>query len=125
MLWGPGPGCSPHEVNPAALPGRSDEHRGDRRLESEVVIGDDQLHAVEASGSEAWQERSPERASLAVSHGDAEDFAVSGGGHTGSHHHGAGHDPAVDAAFDVGGVGGHLGELDVAERPLSTKRPRE
>ena len=41
-----------HEMHPAALPGRADHHRGDSLLEPEVVIGDHQAHAAEASGAQ-------------------------------------------------------------------------
>jgi hypothetical protein len=40
-------------VHPAALPARPDEHRGDRLFEAEVVVGDDQLHAVQPAGAQA------------------------------------------------------------------------
>jgi hypothetical protein len=36
-----------HEMHPAALPGGTDEHRGDGGLEAEMVIGDDELHAAQ------------------------------------------------------------------------------
>ena len=39
-----------HEVDPAALPGGADEHRGDRGLQPGVGIGDDQLDPAEAAG---------------------------------------------------------------------------
>ncbi len=83
-----------------------------------MVVADDELHAVEASGSEALQERGPEGAVFAVTHGHAEDFAVAVAGHAGGDHHRPGHDPAVDAALDVGGVGEDVGELDVVQRPV-------
>jgi hypothetical protein len=63
-------------VHPAALPGGTDEHRGDRGLEPEVVITDDELHSGEPSGSQSLEERGPERPVFAVADGDAEDLRM-------------------------------------------------
>jgi hypothetical protein len=40
----------PHEVNPAALPGGA-EHLGDSGLDALMGIGDDELHAAQASAA--------------------------------------------------------------------------
>lgn len=40
--------------------GGADEHRLDRRFQTEVVVGDHELHAGEAAGAQAFEERRPE-----------------------------------------------------------------
>ena len=110
-----------HEVHAAALPARADEHRRDRRLQAEVVVGDHELHAAEAASAEALEERGPEGAVFAVADVDAQHFAVTAGGDAGRDHDRAGHDPAVDAALDVGGVDEHVGELDVVEAAVAER----
>src|SRR5918994_863279 len=108
----------PVEWHPAALPGGANEHAGDRRLEAEVVVADDELHTAQRSGSQALEESGPETAVLGVANGDTEHLTVAGGGDAGGDHDGSGHDPAVDAALDVGGIGEHVGELDMLEWPV-------
>ena len=76
---------------------------------------------VEAAGAQALQERGPERAVLGVADVDAEHLAVAGRGDPGGDDHRPGHDPAADAALDVGGVEEHVGELDVVERPVAER----
>jgi hypothetical protein len=97
-------------VHPAALPGRAEQHRGDRGFQPGVGIGDDQLGAGQAAGFERAQERRPERAVLGVADGEAEHLPVPVGGHPGGDHHGLGDDPAVDPRLAVGSVQEHVGE---------------
>ncbi|MNE63416.1 hypothetical protein D3C80_1587640 [compost metagenome] len=52
-----------HEMHTAALPGRV-QYLGNSRLEPFVGVGDDQLHAPQATPHEAAQEVCPERLSL-------------------------------------------------------------
>jgi len=99
-----------HEVHPAALPARPDEHAGDRLLEAEMVVADDELHAGEPPGPQRAQERRPEGPVFGVTDLDAEDFPVTGGGDARGDDDGPRHDPALDAGFDVGGVAEHVGE---------------
>jgi hypothetical protein len=105
-------------MHPAALPGGTDEHRGDGGLEAEMVIGDDELHAAQPAGAQASEEGGPEGAVLRVADVDAEHLAVAGGGDTGGDHHGAGHDPAPDPALEVGGVDEHVREPGVVQGPV-------
>src|SRR5690606_25244984 len=87
-------------------------------LEPKVVIADHELHPREAPGPQTLEERGPERPVLAVADGHAEDFTVAGAGHASGDHHGPGHDPAINAALQVGGIREHVGELDVIEGPV-------
>lgn len=64
------------EVDPAALPGGAEEHRGDRRLEALVGVGDHEAHTGEAPDPQAAQERPPEGPVLGIADGQAEDFPV-------------------------------------------------
>jgi hypothetical protein len=102
-------------MHPAALPPSADEHRADRGLEAEVVVGDHELHAAQAAGAESLEERGSEGAILRVTDVDTEDLSVAGGGHAGGDDHGAGHDPTPDPALQVGGdpaaVGGGVEHL--------------
>ena len=49
----------PHEVHPAALPGRAHHHRLDGLLEPQVLVGDDQADAFQPPGPERPQELGP------------------------------------------------------------------
>ncbi len=84
-----------------------------------MVIRDHQLHPGEPAGPEGLQERGRERPAFAVADLDAQDFPVAGGGHSGRDDHGPRHPPAVHAVFDVGGIGEHVGELDMVQRAAS------
>ena len=108
-------------MDPAALPGGADEHGGDGLLEAQVVVGDDEGHAFEASRPKALEERRPEGAVLAVAHLHAQHFSVSGGGDARGDHHGARDDSAAQAALDVGGIGEDIGELDVVQRSVAER----
>jgi hypothetical protein len=55
-----------HEVHPAPLPGRAEQHRADGGLQPGVGVGDDQLGAAQPAGLQRAEERGPERAVLAV-----------------------------------------------------------
>src|SRR5213082_2008659 len=110
-----------HEVHAAALPGRCEEHRPDRFFEAEVMVGDDELHAGESSSPEAFEERGPKRSVFRVADVDAEDFSVTGRGDPGRDHHGARHHPTADSTLDVGGVGEHIGELDLVKGPVAER----
>jgi hypothetical protein len=107
-----------HEVHPAALPGRAEQHRHDRLLEAGVGVGDDQLGAGEPTGLEGAQERGPEGAVLRVADRAAEHLAVPVGGHAGGDHHRLGDDPAVDPRRAVGGVEEHVGKRGLGQRPV-------
>ena len=63
-------------VGPAALPGGAGQHGGDRVHQAGVGVGGDQLHAGQAAGDQAAQERQPARAVLGAGHVDAEDLPV-------------------------------------------------
>ena len=104
-----------HEMDPAALPARPDEHRGDGGLEPEMMIGDDQGDPGEASGPQGAQERRPKRSVFAVADLDAENLTVAGGGHPGGHHDRPGDDPAAHPGLHVGGIGEHVREPDMVE----------
>ncbi len=82
-----------------------------------MMIGDHQLHAREAPGAQAFEERGPERAVFAVADIDTEDLAVAGRGDPSRDHDRPRHHPAPDPALDVRGVAKHVRELDMAERP--------
>ena len=72
-----------HEVGPAALPGRSGQHRGDGVDEAPVGVGDDQGHAREPPGHQAAQEGRPARPVLGGDEVEAEDLPVAVGVHPG------------------------------------------
>jgi len=63
-------------VRPAPLPGRAGQHRGDRVPQPLVAVGGDQLHAGQAAGGQAAQERQPSRAVLGARDVQAEDFPL-------------------------------------------------
>ena len=63
-------------VRPAPLPGGAGQHRGDRVHQAGVVVAGHQLHAGQAAGDQAAQERQPPRAVLGAGHVDAEDLPV-------------------------------------------------
>jgi hypothetical protein len=91
-------------MHPAALPGRSEQHRFDRVHEALVGVRDDQLDPGESPGSQRAQEGGPEGAVFGVTDVGAQDLAVAGPGDPGCDHHRSGQDPAPDAGLDVGGV---------------------
>ena len=107
-------------MDPAALPGSTDERRVDRRTQAGVMVGDDQGHTGQSPGLQGPEEGLPERAGLAVADVDAEDLPAAVSTHTGGDHHRPGDDPPPDPGLDVGGVDEHVGELalegPVAER---------
>jgi hypothetical protein len=76
----------PHEVGPAPLPARSGQHRGDRRDQPGVVVGNHQADPRQAPGHQVPQERRPARAVLAGQQVQTEDLPVPVGVH------GRGHD---------------------------------
>jgi hypothetical protein len=76
------------EVDPAALDGRAGHDRLDGLAQARVGVGDHHLHPAQASRLERAQERRPERAVLAVTHGEAEDLAAAVPAHPGGHHDG-------------------------------------
>ena len=107
-----------HEVHTAALPARTDEHRTDRWLEPEVMVGDRQLHTRQSTGAQALAGRGRERAVFAVADVGAEHFPLASHGDTRGDDHRPGHDPAAHAVLDVGGVQEHVDELGVIEPPV-------
>ena len=111
-----------HEVDPAALPGRAEQHAADRGLQALVGVGDHQLHSVQAAGLQRAQERGPERAVLAVPDVEAEHLPPAVGGHPGGDHHRLGHDPPVDPGLAVGGVEEHVRERGVGQGPVPERR---
>ena len=76
-----------HEVHPAALPGRTEQHRTDRLLQPGVGVGDDQLGAGQPTSLQGAQERRPERPVLRIADGEPEHLPVPVGGHPGGDHH--------------------------------------
>jgi hypothetical protein len=68
------------EVDRAALPGRA-QHLRDRLLEPFVGVGDDQLHAGQATTDQAAQELPPERLGLGRAHVQANHLALAAGVH--------------------------------------------
>ena len=74
-----------HEMDPAPLPGRADQHLGDRGPQPVVGVGDHQAHPSQASLAQRAQELGPEALVLAVADRDAEDLTVTVGGDTGGH----------------------------------------
>jgi hypothetical protein len=89
-----------------------------------VGIGDHQLDPVELPGLQRPQEGDPEGPVFAVADLDTEDFPVAVAGHAGGHYHRLGHDPAAGTGLDVGGIEEHVGELDVAQRPVPERSQR-
>jgi hypothetical protein len=107
-------------VHPAALPGRTQQDRGDGLLEAGVRVGDHQLRAGQPPGLQRAQERRPERAVLRIADGEAEHLPVPVGGYPGGDDHRLGDHPPVDSGLAVGGVEedvgkGMLGQAAVAE----------
>ena len=84
-----------------------------------MVVGDHQLHAAQAPGAQALEERGPEGVVLAVTDLDTEHLAVPGRGDAGGDYHGPRHDPAPHPALEVGGIGEHIGEAGVVEAPVA------
>lgn len=94
-------------VHVASLPGGAEQDGADGGDQAGVGVADDQLHPGQAAGLERAQERGLERAVLAVTDGEAEDFATAVGGDAGDacdHDDGLGDHPPIDAGLAVGGV---------------------
>jgi len=108
-------------VHPAALPGRAEQHRGDRGLQAGVGVGDDQLGAGEPAGLEGAQESGPEGAVLGVADGEAEHLAVPVGGDPGGDHDGLGDHPPVHPGLAVGGVEEHVRESLLGQRAVGER----
>jgi hypothetical protein len=108
-------------MHPTSLPGCAEQHRGDGLLQPGVGIGDNQLHPTQPASFEAAQELCPERAVLAVAHGEAEHFAPAISPDAGGDHHRLRHHAVVDPGLAVGGIQEHVrerlvGQAAVAER---------
>jgi hypothetical protein len=71
------------EVDPAALDSRAGHDRLDCLAQAKVGVGDHQLHPGQAAGLERAEERGPEGAVLAGTHGEAENFAAAVTAHPG------------------------------------------
>jgi hypothetical protein len=91
-------------------------------VEAEVGVGDDQLHPAQPAGLERAEELGPERAILAVTHGEAEHLAAAVAAHPGGHHHRLGDDPAVDPGLAVGGVHKDVGEALAGQGAVPERR---
>ena len=65
------------QVHVASLEGGLGEDLADGRAEAGVIVGDDELDAVQTAPAQAEQEVLPGRAALAVGHLDGEDLAPS------------------------------------------------
>jgi hypothetical protein len=80
-------------MRPAPLPRGPGQDGGDGADQPGVVVAGHQLHAGQAAGGQAAQERQPPRAVLGAGHVDAEDFpvpvSVDTGGDQAVHIHGA------------------------------------
>jgi hypothetical protein len=76
-------------------------------------IGNNQLHPGQPSRLERPQKRRPERAILAVTNVQAEDFPAAVGGHAGGNDDRAADHAAVDPGLEVGGVQEQVRETDV------------
>ena len=96
-------------VRPAPLPGGAGQHRGDGVHQPGVVIAGHQLHAGQAAGGQAAQERQPARAVLGAGHVDAEDLAAP-----------VGVDAGRDQAVHVDGAGRPRGPSGSAHRSSRT-----
>lgn len=86
-------------MHPTALPGGANEHLLHGLFESEVGVGDDQLHAAQAAGHQLATEREPELVVLGGTDVDADDLALAAvfDRHRDQHCHGD--DAAVLAHF--------------------------
>ncbi len=82
----------------------------DRSAQPGVGVRDHELHAGEPAVAEAAEELGPEHFGLGVADVDTEDFSVSVSTQPGGDHDGFGHDVAVLADVDVGGVEPHVDE---------------
>ena len=108
-------------MHPATLPGRAEQHRGDGLLEPGMGVGDDQLHPAQPAGFQAAQERGPERAVLAVAHGEAEHFPPAISPNSGGDHYRLGHDAVIDPGLAVGGVQEDIRELLVGQAAVAER----
>jgi hypothetical protein len=84
------------EVHAAALPGRAEQHGGDRGLQSGVGVGDDQLNSGEPARLQRSEEGGPERAVLGVADGEPEHLPPSVRADSGGDDDSLGDDPTVD-----------------------------
>ena len=110
LLMGCGSHHVAHRVHAAALPGGALELGADRSTQPGVGVGDHELDAGEAAVAEAAEELGPEHFGLGVADVDTEDFSVSVSTQPGGDHDSFGHDVAVLAHVDVGGVEPHVDE---------------
>jgi hypothetical protein len=68
--------CVLLQMKLAALPRHAGQHRPTRRFQSDVIVGDDQLHAAQAALDQIFQERAPmhfgfrQRAAIRPARGD-------------------------------------------------------
>ena len=108
-----------HGVDTASLPGGALEAAGDRFGQPGVGVGGHQAHTAQPAVDQPGQELAPERLVLRVADVDTEDFAMAVGTQPGGDHDRLGHDVAVLADVDVGGVQPHVHERLVIKPPCA------
>ena len=99
-----------HEMHTAALPGRI-EDLGYSCFQAFVGVGDDQLHAPQATSHEAAQEVCPERLGLRWPNPHAQDFAATVSVHGHGDYYGDRDDASGLPHFDVGGIDPEVGPV--------------
>ena len=105
----------------APLPRRAGQRSPDRSDQAAVRIGDDQLHARQATGRQRSEEGEPARAVLVRAHVQAQHFAAAVGVHA---HRDQGvdvHRPAVLADLDDQGVHPHERVVTAVEGPVAER----
>src|SRR4051794_6138174 len=107
----------PHEVDAAALPGRTEDLR-DGGLQALVGVRDDELHAPQPSAGELAQERRPEGLSLGGTDVEAQHLAPAVAVGPDRHDHGDRDHAAILTYLQVGRV-------DPEIRPVALDRPLE
>ena len=104
------------EGHAAALPSGA-EDTGDRLLEPFVGIGDDQLHALQATAHQGLEEARPESLGLGGTHLQADDLAAPVRVNRHGDYRRDRDDPPALALLEIGGVEPEIGPVAV-QRPL-------
>ena len=95
-------------MDPAALPARPREHRGDRPLEPLVCVADHQLHPREPPRHQAAQELRPEGPVLARAHIQPQDLPLAARAHADGDDHRHGEHAPILPHLEVGRIEPHI-----------------
>src|SRR3954451_6238679 len=107
-------------MHPATLPGGA-QNLGDGRLETFVSVGDDKLHAFQATTHQTAQKLDPEGGGFRLTQAEPEDLAAAVLVDAGGDYCRDRHDATLLADLDVGRIEPEVGPLAV-QRPLEERQ---